>query len=95
MYPAACPEVISVAAGKDGQYEPYSNEGDFVDIVIPGSAGGSDGTSVSTAAAAHIVGLYMQIHSESSGKEAAQALLDAAGSDKFLSYDERQRYLSR
>jgi len=95
MYPAAYPEVIGVAAGKDGQFEPYSNEGDFVDIVIPGSAGGSDGTSVSTAAAAHIVGQYMQIHSGISGKEAAQALLDAAGSDKFLSYDEKQRYLSR
>ena len=95
MYPAAYPEVIGVAAGKDGQFEPYSNEGDFVDIVIPGSAGGSNGTSVSTAAAAHIVGQYMQIHSGSSGKEAAQALLDAAGSDKFLSYDEKQRYLSR
>ncbi len=95
MYPASSSIVIGVAAGKDGQFESYSNEGDFVDIVIPGSAGGSDGTSVSTAAAAHIVAHYMQNHPGVSGQEAAQALLEAAGSDKFLSYDEKQRYLSR
>ncbi len=93
MYPAAYPGVIGVAAGTaDGQYTEYSNRGDFVDIIAPGAAGGSQGTSVATAYISHIAGLYMQ---NNPGGNVVKALLDAAGEDKFLSEEEARRLLAR
>ncbi len=93
MYPAAYPGVIGVAAGTaDGQYTAYSNQGDFVDIIAPGSAGGSQGTSVATAYISHIAGLYMQ---RNPGGNAARALIEAAGDDRFLSREEARQLLAR
>ncbi|MDD3276305.1 MAG: S8 family serine peptidase, partial [Kiritimatiellales bacterium] len=60
IYPAAYPGVVGVAAANGDQYADYSNRGDFVDLVAPGSAGGSQGTSVATAYVSHVAALYMQ-----------------------------------
>lgn len=38
FYPAAYPEVISVAAGTQGKLAPYSNYGDYIKLMVPGSA---------------------------------------------------------
>ncbi len=93
MYPAAYPGVIGVGAGtEDGQYTDYSNRGDFVDLIASGSAGGSQGTSVSTAYISHIAGLYMQ---HNPGGDVVKALLEAAGEDKFLSEEDARRLLAR
>ncbi|MBL7012438.1 MAG: S8 family serine peptidase [Kiritimatiellales bacterium] len=93
MYPAAYPGVIGVAAGtEDGQYTEYSNRGDFVDLIAPGSAGGSQGTSVATAYAAHIAAKYMRHNPDGN---AAKALLEAAGPDHFLSAEDVRQLLSR
>lgn len=95
MYPAACSGVIGVAASKDGAYTDYSNRGDFVDLVIPGSAGGSQGTSVSTAAAAHIAAKYQRIHPAASSADVVAALKKAAGPTGFLTEDAVKRLLIR
>jgi len=92
MYPAAYPGVIGVAAGtEDGQYTDYSNRGDFVDIIAPGSAGGSQGTSVATAYIAHIAAKYQR---HNPGADVTAALIEAAGDDKFLSEDEARHLLT-
>ncbi|HKL21832.1 MAG TPA: S8 family serine peptidase, partial [Tichowtungia sp.] len=93
MYPAAYPEVIGVGAGtEDGQYTEYSNEGDFVDIIAPGSAGGSQGTSVATAYISHIAAKYMRQHPDG---DVTAALIDAAGDDRYLSAEEVRRLLAK
>lgn len=93
MYPAAYPGVIGVAAGTgEGKYTAYSNRGDFVDLIAPGSAGGSQGTSVATAYVSHIAGLYMQ---NNPGKDPVAALRAAAGEDKFLSEEEVRQLLKK
>lgn len=93
IYPAAYPGVIGIAAGtEDGQYTEYSNRGDFVDLIAPGSAGGSQGTSVATAYISHISGLYMQ---HNPGKDPVAALRKAAGEDKFLSEEEVRQLLAK
>lgn len=93
MYPAAYPGVIGVAASNGGDYADYSNRGDFVDIVAPGSAGGSQGTSVATAYVAHILAKYQAHHTDSTTAQTIAALLTAAGDDKFLSEDEARHFL--
>jgi len=96
MYPAAIPEVLGVAAGtEDGQYTAYSNEGSFVDIIAPGSAGGSQGTSVATAYVAHIAAKYMRHHPEASAAETGAALINAAGPDRYLSAEDVRQLLAR
>lgn len=96
MYPAAYPGVIGVAAGtSDGQYTGYSNRGDFVDLIAPGSAGGSQGTSVATAYVSHVAGLYMQHNPDVTADQTVAALLDAAGPDRYLSQDDALRFLAR
>jgi thermitase len=93
MYPAACPGAVGVAAGtEDGQYTDYSNRGDFVDIIAPGSAGGSQGTSVATAYVAHVAELYM---THNPGKDPVAALIEAAGSDRYLSQEDVRRLLAK
>jgi subtilisin family serine protease len=62
----------------------YSNRGDFVDLVAPGSAGGSQGTSVATAYVSHIAALYMQRHPGVTAAETVDALKKAAGPSGFL-----------
>jgi hypothetical protein len=92
IYPAAYPGVIGVAASDGTDYAEYSNRGDFVDIVAPGSAGGSQGTSVSTAYISHIAAKYMRHNPDSN---VIKALLEAAGDDKFLSEEEVRQLLKR
>lgn len=93
MYPAAYPGVVGVAAGtEDGAYTEYSNRGDFVDIIAPGSVGGSQGTSVATAYVAHVAELYMK---HNPGKDPVAALIEAAGEDRYLSQDEVRHLLTK
>jgi len=93
MYPAAYPGVIGIAAGtEDGQYTDYSNRGDFVDLIAPGSAGGSRGTSVATAYVAHIAAKFQRQHPNADVKA---ALIEAAGPDHYLSEDEVRHLLAR
>lgn len=96
VYPAACPGVVGVAAGDaNGAYTGYSNEGDFVDIIAPGSAGGSQGTSVATAYVSHVAGLYMQHNPAASASETIQALIEAAGPDRYLSKEDVRLLLAK
>ncbi|QHI68625.1 S8 family peptidase [Tichowtungia aerotolerans] len=96
IYPAAYPGVIGVAAGTaDGQYTEYSNRGNFVDIIAPGSAGGSQGTSVATAYVSHVAGLYMQHNPNASASDTVAALIEAAGDDRYLSEDEVRHLLAK
>jgi hypothetical protein len=84
IYPAAYPGVIGIAASDGNQYADYSNRGDFVDIVAPGSAGGAKGTSVATAYVSHVAALYMQHHPGASAADTVAALQKAAGPTRFL-----------
>ena len=84
MYPAAYVGVTGVGASNGDQYADYSNRGDFVDLVAPGSAGGSQGTSVATAYVAHIAALYMQHNPKATAAETVAALKKAAGPTGFL-----------
>jgi len=92
MYPAAYPNVIGVAASDGNGYAGYSNRGDFVDIIAPGSAGSSQGTSVATAYISHIVAKYQRIHPEASPADVVKALKEAAGDDGLLTQDEAARF---
>lgn len=93
MYPAAYPGVVGVAASNGGQLADYSNRGDFVDLIAPGSAGGSQGTSVATAYVAHIAALYMKNHPGVSAADTVAALKKAAGPTGFLTEDAVKRLL--
>lgn len=84
MYPAAYPGVVGVAASNGSQLADYSNRGDFVDIIAPGSAGSSQGTSVATAYVAHIAALYMKNHPGISAANTVAAMKKAAGPTGFL-----------
>ena len=84
MYPAAYPGVIGVAASNGDKLADYSNRGDFVDLVAPGSAGGSQGTSVATAYVSHVAALYMQHNPKATAAETVAALKKAAGPTGFL-----------
>jgi len=84
MYPAAYPGVIGIAASNGDKLADYSNRGDFVDLIGPGSAGGSQGTSVATAYVAHIAALYMQHHPKATAADTVAALKKAAGPTGFL-----------
>jgi hypothetical protein len=84
MYPAAYSGVIGVAASNGDKLADYSNRGDFVGLVAPGSAGGSQGTSVATAYVAHIAALYMQHNPKATAAETVAALKKAAGPTGFL-----------
>jgi len=61
-YPAAIPGVNAVTAVQDGQLASYANDGNFIDMALPGSgvmllgsqAYGMQGTSVSTAYASGV-----------------------------------------
>jgi len=81
VYPAAYPNVIGVAASDGDQYAGYSNQGDFVSLVAPGTAdfpgGSSSGTSVATAYASHIAAKYMRKHPDASNEDVARALAEA------------------
>jgi len=92
MYPAAYSSVIGVAASDGDRYADYSNRGDFVDIIAPGSAGGSQGTSVATAYVSHIAAKYQRIHPEASPADIVNALKEAAGDDGLLTQDEAARF---
>jgi len=84
MYPAAYPGVIGIAASNGDKLADYSNRGDFVDLIAPGSAGGSQGTSVATAYVAHIAALYMQHNPKATADQTVAALKKAAGPTGFL-----------
>ncbi len=84
MYPAAYPGVIGIAASNGDKLADYSNRGDFVDLIAPGSAGGSQGTSVATAYVAHIAALYMQHNPKVTAADTVAALKKAAGPTGFL-----------
>ena len=93
MYPAAYPGVIGVAAGtEDGHYTDYSNRGDFVDLIAPGAANGSQGTSVATAYIAHVAAKYMRHNPDGDVKA---ALIEAAGDDHYLSQEEVRHLLAQ
>lgn len=95
MYPAAYPSVIGIAASDGLEYAGYSNQGDFVDLVAPGSAGGSQGTSIATAYISHIAAKYQRIHPAASAQDVYTALKSAATPDGFLTEDGVNRLLSR
>ncbi len=95
MYPAAYPNVVGIAASSGGGWADYSNRGDFVDLIAPGSAGGSQGTSVATAYVAHIAAKYQRIHPDASQADVVKALKKAAGDDGFLTEDAVKRLLIR
>lgn len=95
MYPAAYPGVIGVAASIDGKLADYSNRGDFVDLIAPGSAGGSQGTSVATAYVAHIAALYMQHNPGVTAGETVAALKKAAGPTGFLTESAVKQLLAK
>jgi subtilisin family serine protease len=95
VYPAACPGVTGVAASNGSQLADYSNRGDFVDLVAPGSAGGSQGTSVATAYVAHIAALYMQHNPKASAAETVAALKTAAGPSGFLTESAVKQLLAK
>lgn len=95
MYPAAYPGVTGVAASDGDRLADYSNRGDFVDIIAPGSAGGSQGTSVATAYVAHIAALYMQHHPGVSASDTVAAIKKAAGSTGFLTESAVKQLLSK
>ncbi len=95
MYPAAYPGVIGVAASDGNKLADYSNRGDFVDLIAPGSAGGAKGTSVATAYVAHIDALYRQIHPKATAGETSAAIIKAAGPDRILTEDAVKRLLAR
>lgn len=84
IYPAAYSGVVGVAASDGNRLADYSNRGDFVNLVAPGSAGGSQGTSVATAYVAHIAALYMQHNPKATAAETVAALQKAAGPTGFL-----------
>jgi hypothetical protein len=73
VYPAAYPDVLAVGAIlADGQAWPKSNHGDFVDVSAYGTAtfpighngpaGAYVGTSISSAAVAHALAQYFNLH---------------------------------
>lgn len=95
VYPAAYDGVIGVAASSGGMLAEYSNRGEFADLAAPGSAGGSQGTSVATAYVAHIAARYQRIHADASPAEVAAALYEAAGPDGVLTRDAVKRLLAR
>jgi hypothetical protein len=99
MYPAAYPEVVGVAASSGGKLADYSNRGDFVDIVAPGSVSfsgtTSQGTSVATAYVSHIAALYMQHHPGVTAAETVAALKKAAGPDGFLTESAVKQLLAK
>jgi len=95
IYPAAYPGVTGVAAANGDLYADYSNRGDFVDLVAPGSAGGSQGTSVATAYVAHIAALYMQHNPKATAAETVAALKKAAGPTGFLTESAVKQLLAK
>jgi subtilisin family serine protease len=95
IYPAAYPGVTGVAASNGDLYANYSNRGDFVDLVAPGSAGGSQGTSVATAYVAHIAALYMQHNPKATAAETVAALKKAAGPTGFLTESAVKQLLAK
>lgn len=95
MYPAAYPGVIGVAASNGDRLADYSNRGDFVDLIAPGSAGGAKGTSVATAYVAHIAALYMQHHPGVSAADTVAALKKAAGPTGFLTESAVKQLLAK
>ncbi len=95
MYPAAYPGVVGVAASNGDRLADYSNRGDFVDLIAPGSAGGSQGTSVATAYVAHIAALYMKNHPGVSASDTVAALKKAAGPTGFLTESAVKQLLAK
>lgn len=95
MYPAAYPGVIGVAAADGSNYAEYSNRGDFVDIVAPGTAGEAKGTSVATAYVGHLIGLYQQTHPGASNTETLNALLSLTDEQGFLPPDAAERLTAK
>ncbi len=92
-YPAAFPGVVAVGAvNPNGTPASYSNYGDFLDLSAPGSAYLSGlpgvarqaavGTSVATAYAAHVLGLYFQAHPDATAAQALAALQNAVAESK-------------
>lgn len=84
IYPAAYPGVIGIAASSGDKLADYSNRGDFVDLIAPGSASGSQGTSIATAYVSHIDALYRQHHPKATADETVAAIKKAAGPTGFL-----------
>lgn len=95
MYPAAYPGVTGVAASNGDKLADYSNRGDFVDLIAPGSAGGSQGTSVATACVSHIAALYMKNHPGVSAVDTVAALKKAAGPTGLLTESAVKQLLAK
>ena len=95
MYPASYPGVTGVAASNGSQLADYSNRGDFVDLIAPGSAGGSQGTSVATAYVSHVAALYMKNHPGATATETVAALKKAAGPTGFLTENAVKQLLAK
>ena len=95
IYPAAYSGVVGVAASNGGKLADYSNRGDFVDLIAPGSAGGAQGTSVSAAYVSHVAALYMKNHPGIPASETVDALKKAAGPTGFLTEDVVRKLLEK
>ncbi len=95
MYPAACHDVVGVASSDGDRLADYSNYGDSVDIIAPGSVGNSQGTSVSAAYVAHLDALYRQNHPDATVADVISALKKAAGPTGFLTEDAVKRFLAK
>jgi hypothetical protein len=95
MYPAAYPGVVGIAASNGDQLADYSNRGDFVDLIAPGSAGGAKGTSIATAYVSHVAALYMQHHPKATAAETVAALKKAAGPTGFLTESAVKQLLAK
>lgn len=100
MYPAALPEVISVGAiDPDGEKTSFSNYGDWVDIVAPGSNiystlpkgayGFKSGTSMASPYVAGVAALIKSRNkvSKLSADEVKQRILDSGFASNFLRLD--------
>lgn len=95
IYPAAYKGVIGVAASDGDRLADYSNRGDFVDLVAPGSVDGSRGTSVATAYAAHVAALYMQHHPGATAADTVDAIREAVGPTGFLTAEAVRRLTAK
>jgi hypothetical protein len=85
IYPAACSNVVAVAAlDAEGKMWPRSNYGAFVTLAAPGEAafpvgykgpaGQYAGTSVATAFTANALARYLALHPDATAREAVAAL---------------------
>lgn len=88
-YPASAPNVLAVGATTaDGSVASYSNRGDFVDVLAPGTAMVGDlivqGTSVAAALVSSQLAAWRSEHPDATPEEAVKAFVEADGTKKSM-----------